>query len=106
MGAIKDVLKEELANAIRIKKDYQRLLGVYKGGSFIRKEIRGHRYYYLAFRDRNGVRFVYKGKVLSKENRDELKKSCRLRKKYKELIKKLDRRIRYLRKVVNGKEDV
>ena len=106
MGVIKGVLKEELENAIRLKKDYEKALKKYPGGSLIGKEIRGHKYYYLAYRDGRRVRFVYKGKKLSEEFIAEFKKSKRLRAKYKEMIRQLNKRIKYLKKSLHGKEDV
>lgn len=106
MGVIKGVLKEELENSIRMKKDYEKALKAHPGGCFIQKEIRGHKYYYLAVRDGKRVRFIYKGKKLSKEAIEKLSKQKKLRKKYKELIKKLNNQIKYLRRALRGKEDV
>lgn len=106
MGVIKGVLREELENSLRMKDNYEKALKACSGGCFVRKEIRGHKYYYLVVREGKAVRFVYKGKKLPKEDIAALAKSRRLRKKYKELIQKLNRRIKYLRKVLNGKEDV
>lgn len=105
MGIIKDLLKEELGNSIRIKGDYKETLKKFPGGSIIKKKIRGHRYYYLAFRDGKKVRFIYKGKKISKDGLVELRKSKNLRLKYKKLIEKLNKRIKYLRKALRGKED-
>lgn len=106
MGVIKGVLREELSNSIRMKKGYLEAIKKYPGGCFVLKRIRGHKYYYLAFRDGKRVRFVYKGKIVSDDEAAKLKNSRILRKKYKKLIQKLDRRIKYLRKAIRGKEDV
>jgi len=106
MGVIKGVLKEELENSIRLRKDYKEALKKYPGGSLIKKEINGHKYYYLAFREGKRVKFIYKGKQLSKEFMAEFEKSKRLRARYKKLIQELDKRIKYLKKVIHGKEDV
>ena len=105
MGVIKDLLREELENSLRLRVDYKEELKRYPGGSIVVKEIRGHSYYYLAYRDAKKVKFVYKGKKLSKDDIEGLKESRRLRAKYKNLIKKLDKRIRYLKKALHGKED-
>ena len=105
MGVIKDLLKEELNNCIRLRKDYKEELRKYPGGSIIIKNIRGHRYYYLAFRDAKKVKFLYKGKKISKDDIAKLKESKRLKAKYKGLIQKLDKRIKYLKKALRGKED-
>ena len=90
MGIIKGVLREELENSIRLKKDYE-------------KSVKSHR---VAFREGKKVKFIYKGKELSKEYIAELEKEKQLRVKYKKLIQKLNKRIRYLRKALHGKEDV
>ena len=106
MGLIKGVLKEELENSIRLKDGYRKALEKYPGGSIIKKRIRRHYYYYLAFRKGRKVKFVYKGKSLSREFMAEFKKSKHMREKYKILVQSLNRRIKYLKKVLHGKEDV
>jgi len=106
MGVIKGVLREELENSIRMKKEYEKALKAQPGGCFIQKAIRGHKYYYLAVREGKKVKFVYKGKGLSKEDIAKLESSKRMRKKYKESIRKLNNQIKYLRKALRGKEDV
>ncbi|MBN1493983.1 MAG: hypothetical protein JW938_07540 [Candidatus Omnitrophica bacterium] len=106
MGAIKGVLKEELANSHKMIKDYERALKQFLGGSFVLKKIRGNNYYYLAVRDGSKVKFTYKGKKLSKEDQAALQQSRNMRKKYKQLIKKLNQRVKYLEKVLKGAEDV
>lgn len=106
MGVIKSVLKEELENAIKLKKEYEEKIKEYPGGTFIQKDRGGNKYYYLAYRNGDKVKFVYKGKKISKEDKEKLKKDKRLRRKYKEQIKKLKKRIKYLRKILRGKEEV
>jgi len=106
MGVIKGVLREELENSIRMKEDYKKALKAQPGGCFVQKSIRGHKYYYLAVRDGKKVKFIYKGKRISKDDIESLEKSKRLRAKYRKLIQKLNRQIKYLRKVLRGKEDV
>jgi len=106
MGVIKGVLKEELENSIRMLKRYEQELKKYPGGSFIQKEIRGHKYYYLAIREGKKVHFIYKGKSLSKQDKATLEKSRRMRKKTKAFIQKLKKRIIYIEKTLRGKEDI
>lgn len=106
MGVIKGVLKEELKNSIRMKKRYKEALEKYPGGVFVQKKIRDRKYYYLAAREGKKVRFIYKGRELSKEDIANLKKSRRMRKKYKDLIQKLNKQIKYLQKALRGQEDV
>jgi len=106
MGVIKGVLKEELFNSIKLKNRYKDVLKKYPGGSLVKKEIKGRSYYYLAYRDNKKVRFIYKGKKLSKDFMYEFQKSKKLRVKYKKLIQQLNKRIKYLKKALHGKEDV
>ena len=105
MGVIKDLLREELENSLRLRIDYKEELKKYLGGSIVAKKIRGHNYYYLAYREAKKVKFVYKGKKISKDDIAKLKESKRLRAKYKKLIQKLDKRIKYLKRALHGKED-
>ncbi len=106
MGIIKGVLREELSNSIRMKKNYEKALIKHPGGCFIKKSIKGRNYYYLAVRVGKKVRFIYKGKEISSADKDALKKSKQLRVKYKKLIQKLNKQIKYLGSVLRGKEDV
>lgn len=106
MGIIKGVLREELENSIKMKKDYEKALRSHPGGCFVQKQVRGNKYYYLVIREGKRVKFIYKGKKLSKQDIETLKHSKQLRRKYKELIKKLNRQIKYLKKALRGKEDV
>ncbi len=105
MGIIKDLLKEELDNSLRLRIDYKEELRKRPGGSIVVKEIKGRNYYYLAYRDAKKVKFIYKGKKISKDDIRNLKESKNLRVKYKKLIQKLDKRIKYLKKALHGKED-
>ena len=106
MGVIKGVLREELKNSLRMLNSYKKALKEAPGGCLVRKNIRGHMYYYLAIREGARVKFIYKGKKFSKEEMNKLSESKKLRGKYKKLIQKLNQRIRYLNKVLHGKEDV
>ena len=106
MGVIKGVLKEELENSKRMKKGYEKALKKHPGGSIVKKVIKNRVYYYLAIREGKKVKFIYQGKKLSKDFLAELEKSKRLRKKYKENIKKLNQQIKFLEKALHGKEDV
>lgn len=105
MGIIKDLLREELDNSLRLRMNYKEELRKRPGGSIVAKEIKGRKYYYLAYRDAKKIKFIYKGKNISKDDIGKLKESKRLRAKYKKLIQKLDKRIKYLKKALRGKED-
>ena len=85
MKVIKGVLKEELNNSLRMKKDYQRELAKLPKGSLVKKKIRGKEYYYLVLREKGRVKFIYKGKLSA----DEIKK-----------IQNSEYRARFIRKTI------
>jgi hypothetical protein len=60
---IKSVLREELNNSVRLKKNYERELNKLPDGSLIRKNVKGHFYYYLISRKNGKVNFHYRGKI-------------------------------------------
>ena len=105
MGIIKGVLREELENSLRMKTDYQKALKSHPGGCFVRKNIKGHMYYYLAVRDAKKVRFIYKGK-LSDEEVKGYEQAKEYRAKYRKLLSELKKQIKLLKGILRGKESV
>ena len=105
MGVIKGVLKEELANSLQMEKNYIRELSNLPKGSLIKKKIKGHEYYYLLFREKGKVKFIYKGKVTEEEIKiyGDAKK---MRAKYRNLLSQVKKQIKFLRKTLRGKEPV
>ena len=102
---IKDVLREELQNSLQMKANYEQALAGIPKGSLVRRVLKGHPYYYLVFRDNGQVRSVYKGK-LSKEEVQRLNKAKQQRAQYRRQLSEVNKQIRYLRKVLRGKEEV
>jgi hypothetical protein len=105
MKVIKGVLKEELNNSLRMRKDYQRELAKLPKGSLIKKKIRGKEYYYLVLREKGRVKFIYKGRLSA----DEIKKyrqTKEYRAKYRKLISELNRQIKFLKGTLCGKKPV
>jgi hypothetical protein len=105
MGVIKGVLKEELKNSLQMKKDYERELGKLPKGSLVKKRVKGHEYYYLLLREKGKVKLIYKGKV-SDEEINKYKKAKEYRAKYRKLLSKVKKQIRYLRGALRGKESI
>lgn len=104
-GVIKGVLKEELQNSLRLKKDYEKSLAKLPRGSLIKKRIKGNDYYYLVSRQKGKVRFIYRGKV----SEDEIKKydeAKKFRTKYRRLLSQVKKQIRFLRSSLRGKEAI
>lgn len=58
MGVIKGVLREELGNSMRMKKNYERELAKLPKGSLIKKKVKGHEYYYLLLRQKGKIKFI------------------------------------------------
>lgn len=102
---IKDMLNEELQNSLRARKAYKRAVARLPRGALVRKVIRGRPYYYLAFRDGRRVRFVYKGKM-SKDEIARYEEAKKYRKKYRHQMSEINKQIRFLRKVLRGRDAV
>ena len=100
---IKDMLNEELQNSLQIKQDYERALAVLPRGSLVRKVIGGRPYFYLAHREGDKVQFDYRGKLADEDVRryEEAKQS---RAQYRRRLSEVNKQIRFLQKVLRGKE--
>ncbi|MBU1084712.1 MAG: hypothetical protein KKG84_06425 [Candidatus Omnitrophica bacterium] len=96
------VLKEELNNSLQIKREYEKDLARIPKGSLIRRERKGHFYYYLQFREGNKVKQIYKGK-LAKEEISIFNENKALRKKMRHLLSDLNKQIKFLRGVLREK---
>ncbi len=101
---VKGVLREELEHAKRAKQRYEEGLDELPRGSLQKKKINDKAYYYIAYRNGNKVKFDYLGKLSDadiKSYREKIEK----RKRYKKLIKDLDKEIKYLGRVLNVQAD-
>ena len=105
MGVIKGVLKEELGNSIRMRRRYEEALLKLPQGCLVLKKIRGHQYYYLVKRQDKKVRYFYKGKI-SQEEKKKYEEAKILRAKYRKLLSKVKKQIKFLRGSLRGKESV
>jgi hypothetical protein len=84
---------------------YERELKKLPKGSLVKKCIKGRDYYYLLMREAGKVKFVYKGKVSA----DEIKKYAEvkaLRARYRHLLSRVKKQVRFLRSSLRGKESV
>ena len=102
---IKSVLREELENSSKLMRDYQEKLRQLPKGSLCIKKRKGHDYCYLIIREKGKVKFIYKGK-LDKEKLIKNQQVKKLRAKYRNLLSKVKKQIKYLRMVLRGKEEV
>lgn len=103
--AIKEMLKEELDNSIRMERDYLEAIAKLPKGSIIKKNIRGNIYYYLVMRDNGKVKFIYKGKM-EKADIDKYHQATAYRAKYRRLLSKVRSQIRFLRKMIHAKSTI
>ena len=103
---IKSVLREELQNSLRMKKQYERELAKLPKGSLVKRIIKGHEYYYLVYRENGKFKSVYKGKSVAKRELKKYQEAKELRAKYRHSLSKLKRQIRYLKGVLRGKEEI
>jgi len=97
MNVIKGVLKEELRNSLKVKKAYEKELSKLPKGSLVRAKRKGHKYYYLVFREKGKVRLVYKGK-LSDSKVKKYHEAKKLRVKYRNLLSQVKKEIKFLEK--------
>lgn len=102
---IKGILNEELQNSRRAKKAYESAMAKLPKGALVYKLIRGRPYYYLAFREGEKVRFLYKGKM-SKEEIQEYAKAKKYRKRYRGHISEINKQIRFLKKALRGQDSI
>ena len=104
-GVIKGVLAEELENSLRMKKEYEAALAKLPRGCLAARKIRGREYYYLVKRIDKKVKYIYKGK-LSEEEKRKYAEAKVMRAKYRNLLSKVKKQIRFLRSSLRGKEAI
>ncbi len=105
MAVIKSVLKEELKNSNRMKKEYEKALKALPKGALVSRLIKGHRYYYLAIRKGSKVEYIYKGKI-SEELKQKYNEAKKMRAKYRNLLSKLKKQILFIKGTLRGKEEI
>jgi hypothetical protein len=105
VGVIKGVLKEELGNSEAMKKSYERELKKLPPGNIAIKKIKGNFYAYRVKIEGKYVKFIYVGKS-SKEKYDEIVKAKEVRAKYKNLLSRAKKQVRYLKGALRGKEEI
>ncbi len=104
--AIKSVLKEELENSLRMQKRYERELSKLPKGSISKRNIKGHEYYYLVYREDGKFKSEYKGKSVSASELKKYSQAKELRSKYRNLLSQLKKQIRYLKGTLRGKAEI
>ncbi|MBU0687323.1 MAG: hypothetical protein KKB81_05675 [Candidatus Margulisbacteria bacterium] len=105
MAVIKSVLKEELKNSLRMKKEYELALKKLPKGALVSRMVKGHKYYYLAAREGKKVKYKYLGKIADAEKNKYMEAKI-MRAKYKNLLSKVKKQIQFLKRSLRGKEEV
>lgn len=104
-GVIKEVLKEELRNSLRMKEQYEKALLALPQGCLAVRRIKGHEYCYLVRKVKGKLQYSYQGK-LSSEEKKKYEDAKRMRAKYRHLLSRVKKQIRFLRSSLRGKESI
>ena len=102
MNVIQGFLKEELANSLAMKASYERELSKLPKGSLIKKQVKGHEYYYVVLREKGEVRFIYKGKQLDEVEIQKYREAREYRARYRKLLSEVKQQIRFIRSALRG----
>jgi hypothetical protein len=100
---IKKVLKEELRNLLQMKRSYEQELMKLPKGSLVQKKVRDQSYYYVVMRQHGKVKCLYKGKI-SREELNKFKHAKIYKGKYRRLLSKISRQVKFLKGVLRSKE--
>jgi hypothetical protein len=103
---IKSILREELENSLHMKEQYEKELAKLPKGSIVKRNIKGHEYYYLIFRENGKFISKYLGKEVSEDELERYRAAKELRAKYRSALSKLKKQIRYLKGTLRGKEEI
>ncbi len=104
-GVIKGVLAEELKNSMNMQKEYEHSLKSLPVGCLSRKVIRGREYYYLVRREGQKVVYQYKGKLAPEEIK-QYQDAKQKRARYRGLLSRVKKQVRYLKGALRGKEAI
>ena len=103
METLNGILIEELNRLKSLKNNYENNLGNLLKGCLIEKEIKGHIYYYLNYREGKKSIFKYLGKLNEKEI-SQIKNKIEERKKLKRLYTHTKNNIAKIEKMSHAKK--
>lgn len=103
MSIIRSILAEELQNSINRLGKYKQTLKSLPRGVLINKKIKGHKFYYEAYRDGKKVKFRYKGK-LNKAEIAKYKEAQKLKVRYHKSISDIRRQIKFLERALHERK--
>ena len=105
MAFIKGVLREELENSKAMVKSYEKALKELPEGSLCVLKRNNKPYYYIKVRKGGEVLNIYK----KKPSPEEIKRYAEakiMRKKYRNLLSRAKKQVKYLKGVLRGKEPI
>jgi len=100
---VQGVLKEELQNSLNIRKAYKKEMSKLPKGCLVKKNIKGHDYYYIAKRAGKKVIFAYQ-KNMSEKKIKKYQNAVKARKKYRKLISEINAEIKFIRRALGGQK--
>ncbi|MEA3359119.1 MAG: hypothetical protein U9R17_06920 [Thermodesulfobacteriota bacterium] len=103
MSYIKGILQEEHQRLKALTEKYRAEIEALPRGSISLKKRNQYEYLYLAFRQKDKVRFRYIGSMVS-ENAQAVIKKIKLRKKYEEKIKQVKKNLGEIEKALYGRK--
>lgn len=103
MEVLNGIIKEELGRLKSLKISYEQKLRNFQKGSLIKKEIKGHIYYYLNYRDNKKNVFKYLGK-LGKDEISQIENKIEERRKLQKLCIQVKNNIITLEKMSHEKK--
>ena len=99
MKILNDFLQEEKERLLELKKTYESKIQQLPKGSLIKKNIKGHHYYYLNYRLYKKQIFKYIGK-LSEEKLKDLLDKIEERRKFEKFLRQVKQDIKEIEKKI------
>ena len=99
MKILNDILQEEKERLLELKRVYQSKIQKLPKGSLVKKNIKGHNYYYLNYRLYKKQVFKYIGKLSEKEVND-LVTRIKERRKFEKFLRRVKKDIKEIEKKI------
>ena len=99
MKILNDILQEEKERLLELEKIYKSKIQQLPKGSLIKKNIKGHNYYYLNYRSYKKQVFKYIGRLSEKEVKDLLTK-IEERRKFEKFLRQVKKDIKEIEKKI------
>jgi len=99
MKILNDILQEEKERLLDLERIYKSKIQQFPKGSLIKKNIKGHEYYYLNYRLYKKQIFKYIGKLSEKEVKD-LLTGIEERRKFEKFLRQVKKDIKEIEKKI------